>query len=775
MTQEMAGAWPLVIKIKALMRDLDKHWLRLVDARLSIVPVTLGLILLLLPQGSDVVRDLAESANVHLRGGDMFTLPAAITYFRWACFISACVWSGVSAWYWPHLLTRARSPLHEPRWFTWLRRTLGMTPLIAAIITVLLVGDDLRDVWMGLLAFTLVAAALLTFFILRRRRIHRRSASPWYRRPSKLMQPLIVRLGGRQGIGLALGDDAFLIFTVGTSLLMLVLFSLPSIRDEVAVALGSAAIAFGAVGSIVAIVSALVWLLAGARVPVLSIGVLAMLLFSVTNDNHVIPRVDSQLAPRRLTLALAYQQWAHANPNGPIILVATAGGASRAAYWTAAVLRALDDRTHGRFGRQVFAISSVSGGSLAAMGYAAWLAGEHCPYSAPRRLAFDRALYGADHLSPAIAGLLYPDLVQQFLPFPLFPDRAAALSESWESGWSGALGEADSAGAASGCSQNRRDRFGEDFLEIWRGSLFGNQPWVPLVLANGTLVEDGKRVITAPIRIDPLVFEDSHDFISLAHGSVSASTAVLNSARFPLVSPAGAIPVEGGRLHLVDGGYFENGGLETLYDVARYLRATMRATAGPQRPILIVEINNDDEAPRHDLARYPNGMDPSGTAIDSLGVSTPHPQGLAVAPGLTSIVRAFYMTRTSRGVLSAKRLSATRAIGLQDTFRATFNLGPLLSGRRTAMSWTLSHSSRNAIDAALQAMETWMSPRQRQDLAEAQRRYDWPVDCQRLLASQIAAILVGSIVPPEPRCNLHTPEAQWLGLPLVSAGPVPGH
>ena len=432
------------------------------------------------------------------------------------------------------------------------------------------------------------------------------------------------------------------------------------------------------------------------------------------------------------------------------------------------MLRALDERTRGRFGRQVFAISSVSGGTLGATGYAAWLADQHlgrapCPYDGRARLGFDQRFMGGDYLSPAVAGLLYSDLIQSFLPFPLFLDRASFLEEGWRRDWDAA------AGLRADCAP-KRGRMAQDYLEIWRGSLWRDEPWIPLVLSNGTLAEDGKRVITAPIRIEPAVFVDGHDFLELSGHSVAASTAISNSARFPVVSPAGTIPVEGGALHIVDGGYFENGGLETVYDLARRIRAV----EDPGRPILIIEINNDDDAPgdpysQDNLARYANGASLEETARAGLEVARPDPTSVRLAPGPASIIGALYGTRTSRGILSAKRLSSLRAVGLTNAYRLTFNLGPLAARRRTAMSWSLSLSSRGYMDDALQVPAPWLSPAERRRVGATQRTMASTLGCQRAAADAVAAVLGAARVPDGP-CPLGTKDAQWVGVPLRMTG-----
>lgn len=768
-----AGEWSWVGRVRSWVARRRADWRRVMDARVSLIVVALGIGILVQPQGLDVVRDLVDSANVYIRDPQgWWTAVAMQSYFRWGCFLVACVWSGLIAWYWPHLLTRSRAGNEEPRGFRLLRRALGLAPLLAAVAAIMVTGwGHLRDVWIALCLFVATAALMAAFYAGRQRLASGRMRSSRWLLPSRWLAGLLRRLGARHDLDLTRGDEAFVVATFALSVAVLLVFSLPVVRTHFAVGVGAAAIAFGAVGSIIAVISFTMLLLSGPRLPVVSAGLLMVLLFSATNDNHALKPIDSPLAAHRPTLGAAFALWARRNPTGPVILVATAGGASRAAYWTAAVLRAFDDRTGGRFGRQVFAISSVSGGTLAATGYAAWLADQQagnmpCTYDPAARFAFDRAFIGADYLSPAVAGLLYPDLTQSALPLPVFPDRASSLEESWSLGWASAARL-----QRGGCVPGER-RLADDFLGIWADVFDAGGPWVPLVLANGTLVEDGKRVVTAPIRIESRIFEDAHDFVDLFGHSVSAATAIHNSARFPLVSPAATIPVAGGALHLVDGGYFENGGLETAYDVARYLRATIAGA----RPILIIEINNDDDAPGDphsvdNLARYPNGMDPSDAAQVSLGVAAPDPSSLRFAAGARSIVGALYGTRTSRGVLAAKRVSSLRAVGLDRTYRATFNLGPLLAGRKTAMSWSLSLSSRAAIDDALARRPG--PPAASRPGGRSPHTADGSnatVACQRAALDEIARALGSDPGAPEGACRSGSLSAQWVGVPIGLPG-----
>jgi len=761
-----------VDNLKTDLRKKRYIWLRLLDARLSFITVALGALVLYFPQGRDVVRDLVDySSNQPLSPDNHaphFFCPTLTPNGRWALFLLACIWSGINAWYWPHLLTLSRTSDREWR-FRYVRRLLGLTPLGAAICTIYWCGrDNPRNVGIELVVFIMAALGLYCFFVVRQHIVDHRFKNAWWRHDALFLKSLFLKLGGRDDVTLSRGDETFILSTFAFTFLALLVFSLPATRVCVSVALGSAAIAFGAVGSIITGVSALVWLMSGTSLPVIGLALVAILLFSTTNDNHQLHIIDPKATDQRIDIDHAYKIWAKQPGNGGLlVLVATAGGASRAAYWTGDVLRTLDNQTGGAFAKHVFAISSVSGGTLGAFGYAAWVANhpvENCGYHAGGRLRFDQSFLGDDYLSPAISGLLYPDLIQRFFFRPFLPDRAQTLEQGWEEGWAKAV-SADPPCTALGHAPKM---LSDDMMSIWDEALKGG-PWVPLVLANGTLVEDGKRVITAPVQIEPQIeplekrcaqkkpgqngpriFEDSHDFFRLlCKGSISASTAILNSARFPLVSPAGTIPQHKGDYHIVDGGYFENGGLETVYDLARHLRTIKGMPA-----ILIIEINNDDGASgSEDQARYPNiaGASQAATSPSSLAVEMPAPSSASPAEGVTAIAEAFFRTRESHNVLAAKRLSSLKAIGLSDTYRVTFNLGPVIINRRTAMSWSLSLSSRQAMDTALQ------NPASRQDEQ---------IRCQGMAIDAIAAALTSTSPHQNTGCDPYGKQAAWVGWPI---------
>src|SRR5262249_54228877 len=109
----------------------------------------------------------------------------------------------------------------------------------------------------------------------------------------------------------------------------------------------------------------------------------------------------------------------------PIFLVATEGGGIRAAYFTATLLAALEERCPA-FAQHTIAISGVSGGSLGSTIFAA-LASDHAHNVANQACSLDgrrpgslvhqaRDALSTDLLSPLLGATLFPDALQRMLP-----------------------------------------------------------------------------------------------------------------------------------------------------------------------------------------------------------------------------------------------------------------------------------------------------------------------------------------------------------------------
>jgi hypothetical protein len=265
---------------------------------------------------------------------------------------------------------------------------------------------------------------------------------------------------------------------------------------------------------------------------------------SLVSDGHAVRTVPLPPNLQRQSLDQSVLQWAAANGcdisraescPSPVI-IAAAGGASRAAFLVAGLIgKLIDERTTlaalgpnmGQpsrnlrpFENQLFAVSGVSGGSLGAvMSYAAladrmvppnWPAPSSsggAPAIAPpcraEQTAAHAEWYGSsvgakqplppheswqsclglllagDFLSPVLVKLMSTDLVG----LGLATDRGVTLEQAWERRYFEITGKNT---LARGISQVRAEAAG-------RGQ------WLPILLLNGTSVEVGRRIITSDV------------------------------------------------------------------------------------------------------------------------------------------------------------------------------------------------------------------------------------------------------------------------------------
>lgn len=130
-------------------------------------------------------------------------------------------------------------------------------------------------------------------------------------------------------------------------------------------------------------------------------------------------------------------------------------------------------------------------------------------------------------------------------------------------------------------------------------------------------------------------------------GDVRLSTAALNSARFPVISPAGGLHARGKEARgdeVVDGGYFENSGLSTAMDLAAALRAK-----GLQ-PVVLT-ITNEPEVASNDP--FP----PRAAATPALGVA---PDFMGRLLGIVRApVNTLYNTRQGHGAEAREKSVST--------------------------------------------------------------------------------------------------------------------
>ena len=272
-----------------------------------------------------------------------------------------------------------------------------------------------------------------------------------------------------------------------------------------------------------------------------------------------------------------------------MIFVATPGGGIQAGAWTAEVLSRLGEREDrvagaGCFRNSVALISSVSGGSLGSLIYAASFTGN----VAPSEVAQNARASAIDEVA---WGWTYPDFFRAIVPWlvPRTTDRGWAIEEKW-------------------AAVNRLASAGRDtFLSDWaaRGAA------MPALIFNSMLVEPGRHVIFStsdfPLRDDPRGIANFYRLYPEMAGryDIRVTTAARLSASFPYVAPAARSDLRGVHepdYHFVDGGYYDNFGIDSL--IGWLGEAVNAPDAGPavkgMSDILILTIRhfNAGEAPK---------------------------------------------------------------------------------------------------------------------------------------------------------------------------------
>jgi hypothetical protein len=240
------------------------------------------------------------------------------------------------------------------------------------------------------------------------------------------------------------------------------------------------------------------------------------------------------------------------------IIVNAYGGGLRAGVYTGQVLASLDDRTCGRFGERLRSLSGVSGGSLGIAVYltmrqefvanGGWQNCKPARDNPPKLRKLVELALKQDHLSPVIAQWLTFDLVPG-----MAPRRGQALLDSWQQAVDYALSRIEAP----------PDVVSKIGLARPLHELSGGLARPPVVYFNTADARSGMRVWLS----------NSGRWGDGRTGGVLSPTlqvgqAVLHSARFPLVSPAGYLTLDAERT-LVDGGYADNSGAQSLISGAR--------------------------------------------------------------------------------------------------------------------------------------------------------------------------------------------------------------
>jgi hypothetical protein len=458
-----------------------------------------------------------------------------------------------------------------------------------------------------------------------------------------------------------------------------------------------------------------------------------VVLSTFLGDNHSVRRIDAaeivgrdvELSP--MTLNDAIDLWMKENgcaadPSRcprPII-IAAAGGASRAGFFTASIVGQLLDQAHqhgsaadgmldeGKMRKRIFAISGVSGGAVgaamtvAALARAGATTKQPCAKKAPLWYGADingwrdclEALMAGDFLTPIVIGLIFHDNVR----FGWWRDRAALLERSWERRFTEVMQANDRGHWQGSCPGDLRC----PFMMLRPRDGF----WLPVLVLNGTSAATGGRILTTILAPDysirqsdcptrgaarvkaetkdkavaaqtyaadpaarecPIFLESTRFHTLLDNGDdpdiwgaiqrlflwdylrsklsfifgdhvpsdIRLSTAAHNSARFPIVSPPGAIRNRKYQVvdRIVDGGYIENYGALSAAELAQAMHAAQPDLA----PFVLVISNDPDEEPDLNKVDVPDAV---------------------VLTDVLIPIEAIANARTGRGRLAVQQLNA---------------------------------------------------------------------------------------------------------------------
>jgi len=245
------------------------------------------------------------------------------------------------------------------------------------------------------------------------------------------------------------------------------------------------------------------------------------------------------------------------------IFVTAPGGGIQAAAWTAEVLTELNNQASG-FRDAVAGISSVSGGSLGSIIYAASFA---------KNIRRDQVAENArkSAIDEVAWGWTVPDYWRAVLPWFRFSSRTRAIDRGWalEEKWA-AINCLKPSGNKE-CS-NDSQRPEETMLSDWAHA--DKDGVMPALLINSMLVERGAPVVFSnthfPVKDDAgkriVNFYDLYQGQRLKY-DVRVYTAARLSASFSYVAPASRPDWDGPfnkAFHFVDGGYYDNFGMTSL-------------------------------------------------------------------------------------------------------------------------------------------------------------------------------------------------------------------
>jgi hypothetical protein len=356
----------------------------------------------------------------------------------------------------------------------------------------------------------------------------------------------------------------------------------------------------------------------------------------------------------------------HPNEPVPMLIVATAGGGIRAAYWTATIFERLEaDLSRDKLGQPpgkeistenltrnlLFAISGVSGGSVGAAAYAAAVQAHEAGGGAVHPTDYLKV----DFLAPGLASMAFIDGPSNLLPDLGQIDRGKALELGFE--------------YASRIPGDKDGLASHAFLSFFPAIDDTHKPrsWRPALLFNATHQETGRRMITSHIKIERDVFFDSYDALQVLESDLRLSTAAHNSARFTYISPAGnlrsATDPKRNKGYVIDGGYFENYGAETALELANKAINAIDPKHENKVKLVVLQISSDPALKQNRTRVRVQSEDDGSCSVSNFGAGDDNYLDLTSDEGEEGYVLSYLneLTAPLIGIMSVREAHGTIA------------------------------------------------------------------------------------------------------------------
>jgi hypothetical protein len=303
-----------------------------------------------------------------------------------------------------------------------------------------------------------------------------------------------------------------------------------------------------------------------------------------------------------------------------VYIVAGQGGGSRGAYWFSKIMTEMDALTEGSFRQQCLAMSTVSGSSVGAQGIVAlWDSITFTPQNDATILSkFSHNAFQHNFLAGNLADIFFKDDIAalwtstgNFNPLTLGRgdrnhrlqrEEAVRIEEAMKGGDQKVDGYAYlSLFRAFRLKQLKNCATNAPFWSFYYDYTTDKPRYkLPLLFANTCHVQGGNRSFVSPVQNDTMLFINTFDLTKqlMRHSkSISLTSAANLSELFPYLSMASRLAVKDSLdINFVDGGYYENYGLTTAYELVRFCADSLKMMPKYKgiRLHLVAIINSQD-------------------------------------------------------------------------------------------------------------------------------------------------------------------------------------